>query len=193
MGYGVNAQNWFPSVDQVGTEYDLPPLLESFRDLKSDFSIIQNLTNRHRISPHAGTTNFLTCANMKQVPGQFTNSVSCDQIAAEVLGQDTRYSSLAIASGFRNNDGHGGASIHQQRDRMLAELVSTFLTKLKETKEVDGSSLLDHSLVAYGSNLRQGHNMSNGPERSWIQLNSLASIGMARQSATGHSGNQNRA
>lgn len=46
------------------------------------------------------------------------------------------------------------ASIHQQRDRMLAELVSTFLTKLKETKEVDGSSLLDHSLVAYGSNLR---------------------------------------
>ncbi|MDB4766892.1 DUF1552 domain-containing protein [bacterium] len=327
MGYGVNARNWFPSKDQVGIDYELPPLLESFQDLKSDFSILQNLTNRHRLGPHDGTTNFLTCANMKAVPGLFTNSVSCDQLAAEVLGKDTRHSSIAIGSSDRRgNDGHGFAkgyaswgrdgkpvglyrkmtdlyaalfgtggkvnevraqlarkqssldailgnakrlnrqissadrhrvdeyftsvrnieaglskaqdwvdrpypkapfpfpgrisgreeieltlemirvamqsdssrvmtymlpssgilrdlgtrlnphkmshkaageldpnAVHQQRDRMLAELVSQFLRNVKETKEADGSSLLDHSLIAYGSSLRQGHNMSNGP------------------------------
>jgi len=36
---------------------------------------------------------------------------------------------------------------HQQRDRMLAELVSGFVRKLKNTKEADGSSLLDHSVT----------------------------------------------
>lgn len=52
---------------------------------------------------------------------------------------------------------------HQKRDLMLAEMVSGFIKKLKETKEADGSSLLDHSLVVYGSCLRQGHAVSNGP------------------------------
>ena len=47
------------------------------------------------------------------------------------------------------------------RDR--AELVSGFLRKLKNTKEADGRSLLDYSLVAYGSSLRGGHNTSNVP------------------------------
>ena len=327
MGYGPNPSNWFPSVDQVGTKYDLPPLLAPFKDLKSDFSILQNLTNRFKIDPHSGTTNFLTCANMKIVPGTFTNTVSCDQLAAEVLGKDTRYSSLAIGSATRRgNDGHGfskgyaswgrdgkpvgvyrkmtslytalfgsggnsidvrarlarqqssldaimgnakrldkkissadrsrvdeyftsvrniekrlskaqdwidkpypkapfpnpgqiggkaeiqlmldmihiamqsdssrvmtymlpssgilkdlktGLNPHKMshrsagdderttaqraRDLALSELVAGFLTKLKETKEHDGSSLLDHSLVAYGSNIRNGHNLANGP------------------------------
>ncbi|MCM2370132.1 DUF1552 domain-containing protein [Aporhodopirellula aestuarii] len=322
MGYGVNSENWFPSTDQVGTEYDLPPLLESFGDLKSDFSIIQNLTNQRLAGPHAGSQNFLSCASLgKKGDG---NSVSCDQLAAQVLGQDTRHSSLAIAGSRWRVDGHGSyvswspdgkpvgtyektsavytalfgtggkaaevlakiqrqqssldailgnarrlngeistadrhrvdeyftsirniesrlskaqdwverpyptapfpqppgriggkeeielmldmmvvamqsdstrvlsymiptlrvlqslqtrvnphqmshkasgdldpQSVHQRRDRMLAELVSGFIRKLKNTKEADGSSLLDHSLVAYGSSLRQGHGTSNVP------------------------------
>jgi len=102
MGYGVNAENWFPSTKQVGTKYELPPLLESFKDLKSDFSIIQNLSNRHKANAHAGSTNFLTCAKLNA-----TDAVSCDQVAAQVLGQDTRHSSLAIGSVRKANDGHG--------------------------------------------------------------------------------------
>lgn len=322
MGYGVNAQNWFPPTNKAGTDYELPPLLESFADLKSDFSIIQNLTNQRMANPHAGSQNFLSCANLgKKVGG---NSVSCDQLAAKVLGQETRHSSLAIAGGRGRVDGHGSyaswspdgkpvgtyekmsdvypalfgtggkasavmakierqqssldairgnakrlnseistadrhrvdeyftsirnietrlskakdwvntpypeapftrpqdnidgreeiklmldmmvvamqsdstrvisymlptvrvlqslqarlnphkmshkasgeldpTSIHQQRDRMLAELVSGFVRKLKNTKEADGSSLLDHSLIAYGSTLRQGHGTSDVP------------------------------
>jgi hypothetical protein len=327
MGYGVNAENWFPSEKQVGTDYELPPLLESFADLKPDFSIIQNLTNRFIHNPHAGSTNFLTCVNTKKERGRFNNAISCDQLAAKALGQDTRHTSLAIGSAITNNDGHGGRfgyaswgddgrpigtyrkmldlyaalfgtggsveeikarferkqssldlllgnakrldhqissgdrdrvdeyftsirnienrlskardwvntpypkapfsepgagirgieeielafdlmaaaiqsdstrvmtymlptrnilnalkirsnphrmshqgagelnpdSTHQKRDRIFAEQVSRFVRKLKETKEYDGSSLLDHSLVAYGSALRQGHAKNNGP------------------------------
>lgn len=328
MGYGVNAENWLPPEKQVGANYDLPPLMESFADLKSDVSFIQNLTNRHIDGPHSGTTSFLTCANTKKNRGSFSNSVSCDQLAADALGQNTRYRSMAVGSTITANDGHGGskgyaswdhngkpvgvyrkmnslyaalfgtggtreellarlerkqssldllmdnakrlqnkistsdrdrvdeyfttirnienrltkakdwadtpfpkASIpspkpklqgrdeialafdlmhlamqtdstrvltymlptrgilnqlvggkinphrmshkgageldptapHQMRDRVFAEQVARFVRKLKETKEIDGSSLLDNSLVAYGSALRQGHNKNNGP------------------------------
>ncbi|MGJ8653119.1 MAG: DUF1552 domain-containing protein [Opitutaceae bacterium] len=325
MGYGVNAQNWFPSQTEVGSDYTLPPLVESFQDLKSDISFIQNLESARLHGPHAATANFLTCANTKAVPGRFTNSISCDQVAAKALGAYTRYSSLAIGSS-RGVDGHGGSlgyaswgpngkpvglqrsmndlyvslfgsgsqskelkaklarkessldallsnakklntqvsyedrdrvdeyftSIrnietrlskaqewadtpfpdapyemiqklggkegielvldmmvvalktdstrvmtymlptapilqdirfkgnphrmshqgageldpnkpHQQRDRAMAELASGFIRKLKTTKELDGSSVLDHTLVAYGSSLRQGHGATNGP------------------------------
>ena len=322
MGYGVNAANWFPSTNQTGKKYDLPPLLESFKDLKPDFSVVQNLTNQRLAGPHAGSQNFLTCANLDKPDS--TNSVSCDQLAAAALGNDTRHSSMSIAGGRWRVDGHGtfaswahdgkpvgtyekmsavyGALFgtgekasqaiarierqkssldailgnakrlngeisstdrhrvdeyftsvrniekrlnrakdwvktpypkspfprpndrisgkeqielmldmmvaaiqtdstrvltymmptnlvlqtlnarpnphqmshrasgeldpkapHQQRDRMLAELVSGFVRKLKNTKEADGSSLLDHSLVAYGSSIRAGHNTSDVP------------------------------
>ena len=321
MGYGVNARNWFPSADQVGTKYDLPVTLESFKDLKSDFSIVQNLSSQRLAGPHAGSQNFLTCAQLgKEGLG---NSVSCDQVAAAALGNDTRHSSMAIAGGRWRVDGHGtfaswahdgkpvgtyekmsavyGALFgtgekaaqaiarierqkssldailgnakrlngeisaadrhrvdeyftsvrniekrlskakdwvktpfpespfprpndrisgreqielmldmmvaaiqtdstrvltymmptnlvlktlnarpnphqmshranvadpkapHQLRDEMLAELVSGFIRKLKNTKEADGGSLLDHSLVAYGSSIRQGHGTGNVP------------------------------
>jgi len=53
--------------------------------------------------------------------------------------------------------------LQKQRDLVFSELVAGFLKKLKATKERDGSSLLDHSLVAYGSCLRKGHNLKNGP------------------------------
>ena len=61
------------------------------------------------------------------------------------------------------NDRVETSFVHRSRDLALSELVAQFLTKLKETKEHDGSSLLDHSLVAYGSNIRNGHNLANGP------------------------------
>ena len=326
MGYGVSAKNWLPSQDQVGADYDMPPLMESFSDLREDISFVQNLSNRYIHNAHSGTTNFLTCANTSATRGVFSNSVSCDQLAARALGKDTRHSSLAIGPAISNNDGHGGrfgyaswkedgkpvgtyrnmldlyaalfgtggsveeikarlaqkrssldllmgnakrlnhkissndrdrvdeyftsirnietrlskaqdwanrpfpeapfpepgegsgkgevelafdmmhaamqsdstrvmtymfstrsilrelgiranphgishkagneldpTNSHQRKDRAFAEQVSRFVRKLKETKEFDGSSLLDHSLVAYGSGLRQSHSAKNGP------------------------------
>jgi len=327
MGYGVDDAKWFPNKNQVGTKYEMPESLKPLEELRSDFSVIQNLSNRRLAGPHAGTTNFLTCAsNMKSESGAFRNSVSCDQIAAEAIGKNTRFKSLAIGPSSRSPDGHGGPkgyaswspegqpvglrrsvadvykalfgannqsvdearamlarkqssldaltsnakkltsrisaadrqrvdeyfttirSIETQiqkaqswvnkpfpkpsyplpqkvsgrkqvqlmfdlmhvalmtdstrvitymlpareilkaissrinphnlshfgvngskhatqikRDYACSELVAEFLKKLKDTKEYDGSSLLDHSLVAYGSALRRGHNAKNGP------------------------------
>ena len=50
-----------------------------------------------------------------------------------------------------------------RRDRRTAELLSELIDKLKAAKEADGTSLLDHSLVAFGTNIRWVHTHGNVP------------------------------
>ncbi len=98
MGYGVNYPNWFPVKE--GPNYELPPLIDSFAPIKKDISFVQGLKVNRLRSPHDGTSSFLNCANNKD------QSVSADQLAAEVLGIDTRFDYLALGSPGRA-DGHG--------------------------------------------------------------------------------------
>jgi hypothetical protein len=51
----------------------------------------------------------------------------------------------------------------QRRDLTQSELLAGFIDKLKATEEPDGSSLFDHVALAYGSNIRTGHELSNCP------------------------------
>jgi hypothetical protein len=51
----------------------------------------------------------------------------------------------------------------QRRDLAQSELLAGFLDRLKATKEADGSSLFDHVTLAYGSNIRTGHELNNCP------------------------------
>ena len=113
MGYGVYPDAWFPNPAQTGTDWDVPDSLKPFekQGLKSDISVIQNLTNRYYVNGHTGSTTFLTSANPRAVAGvSFSNTVSCDQVAAELLGRDTRHTSLAIGFEGKRADGHGGGS-----------------------------------------------------------------------------------
>ncbi len=58
-----------------------------------------------------------------------------------------------------------GEKLHasQQRDIAQSELLAGLIDKLKGTKEADGSRLFDHVALAYGSNIRTGHNLDNCP------------------------------
>jgi hypothetical protein len=51
----------------------------------------------------------------------------------------------------------------QRRDLAQSELLAGFMDRLKATKETDGTSLFDHVALAYGSNIRTGHELSNCP------------------------------
>lgn len=46
---------------------------------------------------------------------------------------------------------------------MQSELLAGLIDKLKATKEADGSSLFDHTALAYGSNIRSIHYLDNCP------------------------------
>jgi hypothetical protein len=51
----------------------------------------------------------------------------------------------------------------QRRDIAQSELLAGFLDRLKATKEADGTALFDHVALAYGSNIRTGHELTNCP------------------------------
>ena len=55
-----------------------------------------------------------------------------------------------------------GAEALGKWHRFLTDQTARFLTRLKETEEGDGS-LLDHSIVLYGSSNSRTHNNSNYP------------------------------
>ncbi|MCM8533011.1 MAG: DUF1552 domain-containing protein [Lentisphaeraceae bacterium] len=49
------------------------------------------------------------------------------------------------------------------RDKKLCELLSVFYDKMKATKDVDGSSLFDNSLIVFGNGIRTGHTTNDIP------------------------------
>ncbi len=51
----------------------------------------------------------------------------------------------------------------QLRDAKQSELLAGLLDKLKATREPDGSSLLDHTTLVYGSNIQSIHYLENCP------------------------------
>ncbi|MEI7855123.1 MAG: DUF1552 domain-containing protein [Planctomycetota bacterium] len=51
----------------------------------------------------------------------------------------------------------------QKRDVAQSELLARLIDKLKATKEPDGTSLFDHTVLAYGSNIRTIHYLDNCP------------------------------
>lgn len=51
----------------------------------------------------------------------------------------------------------------QKRDAAQSELLAGLIDKLKATREPDGTSLFDHTVVAYGSNIRTIHYLDNCP------------------------------
>lgn len=109
FGWGVTNETWFPDVKQTGADYTLPLGLQPLARHKSDFTVIQGLSNNFSNEAHWGSTFWLTGANRYAVPGQnFHNSISADQVAAAHLGQDTRFASIRLNSKEETNiSGHG--------------------------------------------------------------------------------------
>lgn len=110
-GFGFTKQTFFPKAAgtfaQIGLTQGLKPLERHI----NDFTMVTNLTNLGATNPHGGSTSYLTGANVAGTPGKrFHNSISCDQIAARQLGQETRFESISLAGkeiDNAQNSGHG--------------------------------------------------------------------------------------
>ena len=110
-GFGFTKDTFYPKeagkFSEIGMTEGLSPLARH----KDDFTMVTNLTNLGASDPHGGSTSYLTGANVAGTPGKrFHNSISCDQIAAQHLGRDTRFSSLVLSAREADggaNSGHG--------------------------------------------------------------------------------------
>lgn len=93
---GVNIYDWFPK--DKGPNWTLTPTLQPLAKLKTDFTVISGIGHPNGPGGHQGNHTWLTAADLKGTPGKdYQNSVSIDQIAAELHGKETRFPSLELS------------------------------------------------------------------------------------------------
>jgi hypothetical protein len=93
---GVNIFEWVPK--NAGPNYTLSPTLATLANFRSDFTVITGLGHPNSQGGHGGADTWLTAANLKSKPGQdYTNTVSADQLVANLHGKQTRLPSLQLS------------------------------------------------------------------------------------------------
>ena len=96
---GVHPPYFFP--EKTGRDYEMPAYLRPLEKFRDDFTVISGLSHPEVGSSHDSIYSFLTAAPHPEIRGGFRNSISLDQLAAEHIGGQTRFSSLSLsAEGF---------------------------------------------------------------------------------------------
>ncbi len=100
---GKNMQKWRPS--SLGSDYQLSPTLEPLADLKKDFQVLSGLDHRNATNGGDGAgdharanATFLTGMRAKKTAGaDIRLGISVDQVAAKIIGAETKLPSLELS------------------------------------------------------------------------------------------------
>lgn len=124
MGFGVS-KDWFPTETNRSGSLKLPPLLKPMEEHKKDISIVQNLSLQGpppgRAPAHYAGLHLLNDASAVDPSYSHNASIpTCDQVAAEYIGKDTKFSSLVIAANdkdkLKGGNGPGMRSISWSKE-----------------------------------------------------------------------------
>ena len=90
---GMEIEYFTPAAE--GTDFELPRILKPLAEFRSDFSVLSGLDNSE--PGHGGGDTWLTQVKLDATPGfAKKNYISADQLAAQKLGQETRFPSLEM-------------------------------------------------------------------------------------------------
>ena len=110
-GFGFTKDTFYPTEAGRFSEIGLTEGLMPLKRHQDDITMVANMSNLGATDPHGGSCSYLTGANVAGTPGKrFFNSISCDQVAAQHLGKETRFSSISLAAkepDGSQNSGHG--------------------------------------------------------------------------------------
>src|SRR5688500_10409570 len=156
---GLHAPHLFPQTP--GEDYELTPYLEILKEHRDDFTLISGLLHPEVESGHDSIFSFLTAAPHPERRAGFRNTISLDQLAAEQIGDRTRFPSLSLsAEGFSLSWTRSGALVPSDTSpaRVFARL---FLEGRPEEIQAqirrlrDGRSILD-TLRAQAGRMHSG-------------------------------------
>src|SRR5436190_1418690 len=113
---GVNGMTW--QVAKAGREYELSPSLQPLAKHRDDFTVFSGLHHPNGIGQaHVCADTWLTAAKIDAQSGRkYENSVSCDQLMAEVVGQQTRLPSLELSISSGTGHPFGTSTLAFSRD-----------------------------------------------------------------------------
>jgi hypothetical protein len=93
---GVNTLTW--QIEKAGTDFEFSKPLQSLERHRADVTPISGLHHPMVLGKHHNCDKvWLTGADVPGDGGAFRNTVSADQLMAEVQGQSTRFASLELA------------------------------------------------------------------------------------------------
>lgn len=92
---GLHPPYFFP--EQTGKDYKPSPYLEALQELRNDFTVVSGLTHPDVGPSHDSIHSFLTAAPHPERRAGFRNSISLDQLAADHLRGETRFTSLTLS------------------------------------------------------------------------------------------------
>jgi hypothetical protein len=105
LPHGAIMEHWTPAA--VGTDFELPPILQPLAPFRQHLTIVSGLENKPAIAPPVHALNpgtWLSCVTPE--PSQEPHGgVTVDQVAAAYIGQDTPLPSLEIATEGRGGSG----------------------------------------------------------------------------------------
>src|SRR5262245_3939692 len=107
---GLHAPFFFPA--KAGRDYETTPYLDVLSDVRDDCTVISGLSHPDVGSSHDSIYSFLTAAPHPEQRAGFRNSISLDQFAADHIGEQTRFPSLALScEGFSLSWTRSGAIV----------------------------------------------------------------------------------
>lgn len=143
---GFMADNFVPT--DAGTGYKPSKYLERLESFRDDFTVVTGTSHPGVNGAHTADVSFLTAAP-DAASASFRNTVSVDQIAAEQIGQDTRFAYLPL--GLANSSmsyTRSGANIPAiNKARVLYERLFVNGSKVEKQRVRrqldDGRSIMD--------------------------------------------------
>src|SRR5437868_991103 len=96
LGLGFLASNFTPT--KAGRDYEPTRYLQLIDEFRSQYTVISGISHPNVDGGHHAERAFLTAAPHPGSPS-FKNSISVDQVAAEKIGLETRFASLALTTG----------------------------------------------------------------------------------------------
>ncbi len=113
---GVNGMSW--QVKKAGRDYELSDSLKPLGKYRNDFTVFSGLHHPNGIGQaHVCADTWLTGAKIDAQSGRkYENSISCDQVMAEVVGQKTRFSSLELSISSGTGHPFGSNTLAFSRD-----------------------------------------------------------------------------
>jgi hypothetical protein len=91
--FGMVVDQFHPT--EAGTNYEIPPTLESLQDLRQDFTVFSNLDHDVR-GGHAANHTLLSGVKSTERAGYPDGNITVDQRAAELIGHHTRFPALVF-------------------------------------------------------------------------------------------------
>ena len=113
---GVNGMTW--QCPKAGRDYELSPSLQPLAKHRADFTVFSGLHHPNGLGQaHVCADTWLTGAKIDAQGGRkYENSVSCDQMMAEVVGQQTRLPSLELSISSGTGHPFGTSTLAFSRD-----------------------------------------------------------------------------